>query len=250
MENCKTIDGKLIAFPHGADEVNPARDNEKKKNEAKANKPTPERKAEKKRMRKEKFARFMKIAAMVVRYVTVPPIMAAALILTVYFSNAAYIGGAKDLFAALGFLCVMPLLSYPVHAFVPALKKRGRKCQRNLAIVFSVFGYACGLVHAFAFHAAAQLSALYLTYAISGAIIAICSFVFKFKASGHASGVAGPVAALTLMISPYYAFGIIVLVACAISSVYVKRHTVVEFIAGAAFTVAALVFSMAVFGVL
>ena len=58
------------------------------------------------------------------------------------------------------------------------------------------------------------------------------------------------VAALTLMISPYYAFGVVLLVVCAISSVYVKRHTAVEFIAGAAFTVAALIFSMAVFAVL
>lgn len=131
---------------------------------------------------------------MVIRYVTVPPVMAAALILITYFSNKAFVGSVWDLVAALGFLCVMPTLSYPVHAIIPPLKRRGRKCQRNLAIIFSVTGYACGLVHAFAFHAAPQLSALYLTYAISGALIAICTFVFKFKASGHASGVAGPVA--------------------------------------------------------
>ena len=59
-----------------------------------------------------------------------------------------------------------------------------------------------------------------------------------------------PVAALTLMVSPYYAFGTILLVACALSSIYVKRHTAAEFIAGATFTVAALFLSMAIMGVL
>ena len=33
MENCKTIDGKLIAFPHGADVTDAARD-KKEKNKA------------------------------------------------------------------------------------------------------------------------------------------------------------------------------------------------------------------------
>ena len=52
------------------------------------------------------------------------------------------------------------------------------------------------------------------------------------------------------MVSPYYAFGTILLVACALSSIYVKRHTAAEFIAGATFTVAALFLSMAIMGVL
>ena len=245
MEQYKAVHNEYVAPSYDVRERKVVCDKHQKENHK-----SPEQKAQAKRERKEKAQRFLKGASMVIRYVTVPPVMAAALILITYFSNKAFVGSVWDLVAALGFLCVMPTLSYPVHAIIPPLKRRGRKCQRNLAIIFSVAGYACGLVHAFAFHAAPQLSALYLTYAISGALIAICTFVFKFKASGHASGVAGPVAALTLMVSPYYAFGIILLVACALSSRYVKRHTVAEFIAGAAFTVAALILSMALTGVL
>ena len=245
MEQCKAVHTEYVAPSYDIRERTSRYDKREKKNLK-----SPEQKEKAKQERKEKNKRFLKGASMFIRYVTVPPVMAAALILITYFSNKAFVGSVFDLLAAIGFLCVMPILSYPVHAIIPPLKKRGRKCQRNLAIIFSITGYACGLVHAFAFHAAPQLSALYLTYAISGALIAICTFVFKFKASGHASGVAGPVAALTLMVSPYYAFGIILLVACALSSIYVKRHTAAEFIAGAVFTVAALILSMLITGVL
>lgn len=245
MEQCKVIKNDYVAPSYDITHGKVRRNAREKKNRK-----SPEQIAQAQQIRKERNVKFLKGASMVVRYITVPPVMAAALILITYFSNNALVGSVWDMLAALGFLCVMPILSYPVHAIIPPLRRRGRKSQRNLAIIFSITGYACGLIHAFAFHAAPQLSALYLTYAISGSLIAICTFAFKFKASGHASGVAGPVAALTLMVSPYYAFGTILLVACALSSIYVKRHTAAEFIAGATFTVAALFLSMAIMGVL
>lgn len=198
----------------------------------------------------EKNKSILSKTAMFIRYITVAPVIASVLITILYACNPMYIGSKANLFFSYLFLCVFPLVSYPVHAIIPALKSRGRKCQRNLAVIFSVAGYAAGLIYALCAEAPSQLTAVFLTYLISGGIIAICTFLFKFKASGHASGVAGPVAALVLIAGPQYAVGILIFAAVMWASIFTGRHTATEFAAGAFFTCSALFLSMLITGIM
>lgn len=78
------------------------------------------------------------VIAKIVRVITVAPFMAALMLTVIWFTRPdSYLGFGHYLYA-LCVLTVFPLLSYPVSAIIPALRKKGRDGQRNLAIVFSV----------------------------------------------------------------------------------------------------------------
>ena len=81
---------------------------------------------------------------------------------------------------------------------------------------------------------------LYLTYIMSGALMGLFSFVFKFRTSGHACGVSGPFALLAYKLSPFWLLGFLLLIPVFSSSLRLKRHRLSELIAGAAISVCAL----------
>ncbi len=174
-----------------------------------------------------------------VRIVTVAPFMALMLFSVVYALDPASLSLARYL-ASLVFMVAFPLSSYAVSALVPPLKRRGRKAQRNLAIAFSLLGYVGGVAFAFLTDGSRVERAIYLTYLFSGVLIALFSFAFRYKASGHASGVMGPVAMLS------YLFGaecllLLLLVALTLwASLYMRRHTVGQFALGCLFPVVSM----------
>ena len=137
-------------------------------------------------------------AAKIIRVVTVPPVFAALLttILYIAMGDAAFANRfhyAEAVFS----LSLLPVVPYALCAVIPALKKRGRKFERTVALIFSVTGYFMGAAFAF-FGGGVQVEkVMFATYLCSGLLLAILSFIFKYRASGHACGVAGPVAMLT-----------------------------------------------------
>lgn len=182
----------------------------------------------------------------IIRLLTIPPIMAAALflILGVY-------GILSPIDSALGilFIAVLPVLSYPLQPIIPYFKDRGREGQRNLAIVFSVVGYVLGCILALIFNAPINTVVfIYLDYLLSGILIAVFNKAFHLKASGHACGIVGPVAMLL-----YYglylpaAIGAVLVIPVFISSIMMKRHTFLQLLGGSAITVSALLFLMIFF---
>ena len=84
MEQCKVIKNDYVAPSYDITHGKVRRDAREKKNRK-----SPEQIAQAQQIRKERTVKFLKGASMVVRYITVPPVMAAALILITYFSNNA-----------------------------------------------------------------------------------------------------------------------------------------------------------------
>ena len=182
------------------------------------------------------------VFAKILRILTVAPVMAGALILILSGHSVIPIGRA--LFYLL-FLCGLPLLAYPVSLLW------GRKCsrerQRNLAICFSVAGYAGGMLWSLLSGGSTPEKAICMTYLLSGILTAVCSFLFRIRASGHACGVSGPVAALCVFASPVYALGFALLIPVCRASLQLKRHTVPELLLGTVIPIVCLALSLFLF---
>ena len=175
------------------------------------------------------------------RRITVPPVFAAAFLITAYILRMNYFGGVWHLFGALFFLSVLPTLAYPLQAYIPKYKYRGREGQRSLAMIFSFAGYLLGAVTAFAFSAPTELKIIYLEYLLCGIGMLLFNKVFKIKASGHACGIVGPV--LLLLYFGLYilaAVGLVLILPVYISSIRTGQHTLPQLICGSAIPFAVL----------
>ena len=88
---------------------------------------------------------------------------------------------------------------------------------------------------------------VYFTYLLSGIIIALTSFVFKYKSSGHTCGIADPVALLVYYINPVYALGFLLLLPVSQASVKMKRHTPSQLVTGSIIPVICMFISLSIF---
>lgn len=189
------------------------------------------------------------VAAKIVRVITVAPFMAALMLTVIWFSRPeSYLNFGHYLYA-LGALTIFPLLSYPVSVIIPPIRKKGRDGQRNLAIVFSVIGYIAGILGSVFFGAGRIELLIFLTYLLSGVSIALSSFVFGVKASGHACGVSGPIAMMIYVLGLPYAAMYALLGAVVWASLKIKRHTPVQLVLGSIIPVAAMLVSIRLVGV-
>ncbi len=175
----------------------------------------------------------------IVRILTVPPIMAALLFIILGLNK---IVAPIDALLGVFFIGILPVLSYPLQPIIPYYKHKGREGQRNLAIIFSVLGYILGVTLALIFEAPINTVVfIYLDYMLSGIILAAFNKFFKMKASGHACGLVGPVAML-LYFRLYIpaAIGLVLTVPVFISSIKMKRHTLLQLIGGSLITLGVL----------
>lgn len=179
----------------------------------------------------------------IIRIITVAPIAAAATV-TLLFIHGGFFTYNIHFAAALITLTVLPLSAYPVSLVKKADERRN--FQRSLAIVFSVAGYIGGTLFSFLTNAPDDEKVLYLTYLLSGVAIAFSSFVLKKKSSGHACGIAGPVALLAYYINPLYPLGLLLLLPVGYASLKMKRHSLPQFVCGAVIPVACLFASIAI----
>jgi len=173
--------------------------------------------------------------AKTVRIATIPPVAAVLLILSMpeQFSGA---GRWRALF----FLALLPTLAYPVCRAVPALRRRGRTAERTLAVILSVTGYTAGAVSSVCLRESREVQLVYLVYLASGLLIAVFSFLLHIRGSGHASGVAGPIAMLAFHGIPGCLGGLPVLALVFWSSLTLGRHSWSQLVLGSVFPVLAL----------
>jgi hypothetical protein len=73
---------------------------------------------------------------------------------------------------------------------------------------------------------------IYITYMISGLFVLLTNKLLHFRASGHACGVAGPFLLLIYFGQPIGYLGVGVLVITWLTSLYMKRHTWLQLLAG------------------
>ncbi len=190
----------------------------------------------------------MKPAYKLVRVLTIAPLMALALLTALCLAGK--LPGPEEYALSLLFLTVFPVLPYPLQKLSPRLRAQGRAGQRKLAMLGAVAGYACGLLYVLLAGAGAVLTAVFLTYLLSGAALALINKFTRLKASGHACGIAGPIAAAALLIGRWAFCGLAVWLLAFWASVKSKRHTVPEYLAGSAVPVAMLLVSALAAGLL
>jgi len=176
----------------------------------------------------------------VVRVVTLAPLLALLSLTILLVARPEAYNSAFDYALAVFFLTVLPLLAYPIQPLVPRFRDKGRDGQRQLAIVVAVIGYVAGIIFAVALKMTAQMILMFLTYLLSGVLVVLFNNVLKVKASGHACGVAGPIAYLTYFLGAEALWGVIILAFVYWASLKMERHTWSELFVGTTLPVAAL----------
>ena len=169
----------------------------------------------------------------IIRKITVPPVFAASLLIIAYIIYPHYFGSIWHMLGGLVFLCILPLLAYPLQKYIPHFKDKGRDGQRSLAMIFSAVGYLLGTLVAFITGAPMELKIIYLEYLLCGIAMLVLNKVFKLKASGHACGIVGPVL-LMLYFKMYIpaVVGTLLIIPVYVSSLKTKRHTAPQLIGG------------------
>lgn len=176
--------------------------------------------------------------AKVIRVLTVPPVFSALLCTILYLHLSGAFASSWHYFAALCFLSVLPLLSYPVCHAVPSLREKGRKAERSLSLIFSVAGYAGGILFCLLTDSHPVEKLLYATYLLSGVGLAVCSLM-HFPASGHACGCSGPIIFLSVLLSPWFLVGYLLLGMVIWASRNLGRHSPAQLLGGSVVPVVA-----------
>ena len=170
--------------------------------------------------------------AKLIRILTLPPIMVGTILLLLCTRNDVYATPADFLLTFLG-LSVIPVLSYPVQMVVPSLRRGGRKTQRSLAFVFSFFGYALALLSAWMRSAQANLVYVTAVYSLSLIFLTAINCLTPFHASGHACSLMGPLVLAGCFIGRVTVLpSIILYVVSLAAALYMRRHTLSEFLLG------------------
>ncbi len=126
----------------------------------------------------------------------------------------------------------MPISAYLLEHLLPKYRTAGRKGERRLAFIMCILGYVLGTFVSFVFHGPRAVKMLFASYLVSGGLLAIMNGIFKYKASGHACGVAGPIVALLFFIGIKICYVVILLVPVYWARINMGRHTLKELISG------------------
>jgi len=171
--------------------------------------------------------------AKVVRVLSVPPVMITALVLILANFRDDVYRNYTEVVVSILLLGIVPVLAYVLQRFLPGFKDKGREGQRKLAFITNLIGYSAAFIWAILINANDGLMVMCSTYFFSVIILFYLNKGLHFKASGHASSFTGPLLMLV------YKMGWIVFIPCVLlavlifwSSIYLKRHTTKELIAG------------------
>ena len=168
----------------------------------------------------------------IIRILTLPSLMALLEIVIFRIAAPEYFKNGADLIVYLGSLGFLPLLSYALQPVIPGFRGKGRRGQRNLAMLASVIGYTIVFVYACIAKVSEPLFVIALTYFLSGILILFFNKGIKIRASGHASGVTGPIAVLSYYLGPIMLLGTLLLPFVYRASLVMKRHTMRELLFG------------------
>lgn len=170
-----------------------------------------------------------------IRAISIPPLVVTIFIIILRVNSL--INNIDALFLFI-FLALIQLTAYPLSYLIPKFREGGRETQRNLAFIIGLIGYTGGLVYALTSNINIKLEVLYITYFVSIIILFFINKVLKIRASGHMTSITGPLVGLL------YFMGLITLIPSLIfyslvffSSLYLKRHTILEMIIGTCVTI-------------
>ncbi|MBQ9162610.1 MAG: hypothetical protein IJX74_04965 [Clostridia bacterium] len=186
--------------------------------------------------------------AKIIRVVSVPPVMVTALIIILALSDCNVFTSVSQSVVSALCLGFFPLLAYPVSYAVPKIREKGRDGQRDLAIYFSAVGYTVAVIYGHIAAVNSELMLIYYGYFISVILIALSKLI-KVKASGHACSVSGPI----VFVAYFLGFGgilsgVVLWGLILFASLYLKRHTLSEFLLGTGVCMVAFTTSWLIFG--
>lgn len=185
--------------------------------------------------KKEKIAKIIRVA-------TVPPVMVLVLLMILYSLHDGMFSGWGDLARSIFFLTVVPLLAYPLAYVIPKCKDKGREGQRNLAFILNLVGYTAAVIYGIAAPVSRELQFVFWVYFVSLLVLIVFNKVLRFKASGHACSIVGPLLLAVYFIGTYSVLPCLLLLGAILwSSRVLKRHTMKELALGGLSTVIAFV---------
>lgn len=179
-----------------------------------------------------------------IRILTIAPLMALLTLSLLFWLHPAVFSSTLSFLLSVIFLVAMPVLGYPLQPVLPYFKHQGREGQRNLAMAMAMLGYLCGLAYSVFGGVTKSLLVIYLTYFLSGVGILVFNKLFHIRASGHACGVAGPVALLVYFLGPAALPGILLLALVFYASLKMHRHTLPQLFAGSFISLVSLIIAL------
>ncbi len=191
----------------------------------------------------------IKKIAGVVRVITVPPIIILLLLIILFVSRNDIFRNIGELAVSIAFLMVIPISAYPLSAVIPKIKSRGREGQRDLAIRVTFVSYGIAVVYGLIFAVSSNLMLIFFTYFVSVVALAVSNKLIKFRASGHACSITGPLVLMMYFIGWKSIAPCILLFALVVwASLMLKRHTIKELIAGSGVAAVSFAFSLLLIG--
>lgn len=177
-----------------------------------------------------------KIAYLISSLFTVP--MVALLVLTIMWFDNSKANFNNNLYYYLNsilFFTVIPFSAYIFARSIPRFKIGGRETERKLAFIFGIFGYVLGnITLIFMEKPTKAMIGLYLSYLVSALILAFINKVVKFKASGHACGITGPIVAINFISGIKMLYLALLIPIVMWSRLVLKRHDIKQLLVGAA----------------
>ena len=181
-----------------------------------------------------KISNILRVVGAVISQLLNVPILSGAMIIFLFFHLPIDIPNRVAGFSwTLVFLCLIPLGS--LFFFIPGKLRDWPKVikrQRIASFVFMIISYPIGFLILRLIHAPKIYEAIAATYTLVTLGLIIFNLVLRYKASGHAAGVAGPVGALV------YIYGFIatpllaLLPLITLARVFTKGHDVWQAVVG------------------
>lgn len=181
---------------------------------------------------KRKLNRFILRTAKIVRILSVAPVPAFILFAILCFKGE--MAFPWEFITAVFSISFLPLLAYPLQPVIPAFRNKGREGQRTLAMIMSSLGYVIAVAVSFIFGFGKSVKIVFITYLLSGLVLTLINKAFRFRASGHACGIAGPMGVIAYHAGPagiIFGLGSFLLVLW--SSLRLHSHTFMQYIVGA-----------------
>lgn len=168
----------------------------------------------------------------IISILNVAPLIALYVLTAMYLHDKNIFAGVFWYGVSIVFLTIMPISAYLLEHWLPRYKKAGRKGERRLAFIMCILGYVLGVAVSFIFHAPQGVRLLFLSYLVSGGLLTVVNSLFKYKASGHACGAAGPYVALLYFFGIRVWYVILLLVPVYWARINMGRHSLKELISG------------------
>lgn len=171
--------------------------------------------------------------AKIIRIVTVPPVLASAMLLIGYWIYRETFTTIPILILNIFLLAIVPVAAYPIASIKRDKTIKLREQQRKLAFGLTFCGYAAALFIGIVLHYKKLLLMVLGAYFIAVFFLTVLNKFLKIRASGHACSCVLPYLFISYWLgAPAAGVCIILYMLEFWASVSLKRHTINEFLAG------------------